>query len=105
MSAGNKILNVRIEDALYERMQEELTRRNEASAEAVWTMSDYVRKAVLEKISHADRSRKKTGERRYECKDCGQRFDLRKIAYVIKPLFGKREYTCQFCVRVGLHPV
>ncbi len=104
MSAGNKIVNVRFEDALHERMQEELTRRNEVTSEAVWSMSDYIRRAVQEKIAHADRGRKKTGERRYECRDCGHRFDINKIAYVVKPLFSKKEYVCVFCQRVTIAP-
>ncbi len=104
MSKGSKIVNVRIEDQLHERMQEELTRRNELTSQSVWSMSDYIRQAVMEKIAHADRSRKKTGERRYECRDCGHRFDIQKIAYVVRPLFGRKEHVCVFCQRVTTSP-
>jgi len=102
MSKGSNIVNVRIEDGLYERMAEEVHTHNERSADAQWSLSDWIRKAIMEKIAHADRGRQKTRERRYQCVQCNNRFNINKIAYVVKPLYGKREYTCEFCTRVGL---
>lgn len=100
MSKGNAIVNLRVEDSLLERLKEEVAQHNEKSSDAVWTISDYVRKAVLEKIAHSDRGRKKAGKKLYPCIECGQMFETKKMAHMVKPLFGKREYTCQFCIRV-----
>ncbi len=102
MAKGSCIVNVRFEESLLERVKEELAGHNEKSSDAQWSLSDWVRKAVMEKIAHADRGRKKSGEKRYECKECGNRYPIGKIAYVVKPLFGKREYSCHFCSTVGL---
>jgi hypothetical protein len=102
MSAGNQIVNVRFEEGIIDRIREEVQLHNERSADSQWSVSDWMRKAVLEKIAHADRSRKRSGEKRYQCYQCKHQFAVTKIAYVVKPLYGKREYTCEFCSRVGI---
>jgi len=100
MSAGNKIVNVRFEDGLYARLQEEIEKRNQGSRGEVWSISDYVRVAVLEKVAHSERGRKQVKVKKFTCEQCTQQFDMTKVGFLVKPLFGKKEYTCVYCVRV-----
>jgi len=100
MSAGNKIVNVRFDDGLYHRIEEEVARRNSGTRGVVWTLSDYVRNAVMEKIAHSDRARVQKRIRKFVCEQCDQKFDHKHIGYIVKPLFGKTEYTCVYCIRV-----
>ena len=100
MSAGNRIINVRFEDGMYERIVEEVERRNGSSKDAVWTVSDFIRNAAIEKIAHLDRGRCQNRIRKFTCEQCGQKHPMTKIGYLVKPLFGHKEYTCVYCVRV-----
>jgi len=100
MSAGNKIVNVRFDDSAYARMTEEVERRNGASRDAVWTVSDYVRNAVLEKIAHSDRGRGRKKDKRFKCRDCQQTHSEKHLGYYIKPIFGRTEKICVFCMQV-----
>ncbi len=100
MSVGSKIVNVRFEDAFMDRIHEEIERRNEASREAPWSLSDYIRNAVREKIAHADRSRGQKRVRKFVCAYCGERMPFTKVGYTLKPLFGPKETTCVYCMSV-----
>ena len=100
MSAGNRIVNVRFDESTYSRVQEEVERRNDVSRDAVWTVSDYVRSAVLEKIAHSDRGRCRKKDKRFKCRDCQQTHSEKHLAYYVKPLLGPQEKICVYCMQV-----
>lgn len=59
MSKGNKIVKVRMEPALLEELERQLASRNEHCREAPWTLSDFVRDCVRERLTK--RARRKRG--------------------------------------------
>lgn len=65
MSRGNPIVQMRVDDELLQKIDEAIESRNEHSREAPWTRSDWLRQAVLDKLSHIARSKakKRTGEK------------------------------------------
>lgn len=54
---GNRILNVRFDEEMIASLMTDLKRRNDNSAGALWTLSDFVRQAVREKLRKGARSR------------------------------------------------
>jgi len=100
MSAGNAIVNIRVDEAMLDRMNEELERRNANTKEGEWTLSDYVRAAIREKIAHSDRSRCSKQDKKFRCNECDYKFSMNKLGYFVKPLFSPKVYTCVYCVRV-----
>ena len=60
MNAGSKKITVRVGDALLAAIDEAVLRLNGPKATAAWTRSDFVVKAITDKLSHMYRSK---GER------------------------------------------
>lgn len=58
MSKGSKIIPVRMEASLIESISRQLNSRNEKSANSPWTMSDFIRASVIEKLQHYRRSQR-----------------------------------------------
>lgn len=58
MSKGSKNVIVRFPDDLLRLVGEAVSRRNDNSRGAEWTLSDWVRAACLDKLKHAARSRR-----------------------------------------------
>jgi hypothetical protein len=65
MSRGNPIVQMRVDDEFLQRIDEAIESRNKHSREAPWTRSDWLRQAVLDKLSHIARSKgkKRTGDK------------------------------------------
>lgn len=58
MSKGSKIVPVRFDDATYASMIAEIERYNQSWKVEPFTVSTFIRKAVLEKIAYHQRGRK-----------------------------------------------
>ncbi len=58
MSKGNRRLTLRLTEEEYAALKEELAARNSSPRTAPWTVSDFVRFAVLEEVGHRHRNRK-----------------------------------------------
>lgn len=58
MSRGSPIVPVRISPELLSQLKSLLEERNQRSSGAEWSMSDYIRSALAEKVAHTMRSRK-----------------------------------------------
>jgi hypothetical protein len=59
MSAGNKIIPVRVSDVMDQEIHLAIQSRNSHSKGEVWTVSDFIRAAVEDKLLHLMRGRKK----------------------------------------------
>lgn len=59
MSKGSRIYTVRIESKLESEMLAEVNRRNLSPMVAEWTVSEWIRKAIQDKLNHSRRSRAK----------------------------------------------
>lgn len=59
MSKGNRIVNVRFDAGILESIATEIARRNLNTSSAPWSMSDFIRVAVAEKLKKGARSRSK----------------------------------------------
>lgn len=57
MSRGSQIVPVRIGSEMLSQLKALLAERNHRSNGAIWSMSDYIRSALSEKIAHTMRSR------------------------------------------------
>ncbi len=58
MSAGTKSYTFRLPPELVAEMEAIIRSRNERTAEAPWTWSDFVRQCIQDKVDHRDRSKK-----------------------------------------------
>jgi len=58
-SKGSQIVPVRFEAELLSLMKRTIEQRNAVSPNEPWTMSDFIRAAVQEKLAHMERSRKR----------------------------------------------
>jgi len=59
MSKGNRIVNVRFESGILDSIATEIARRNLNTSSPPWSMSDFIRVAVAEKLKKGVRSRRK----------------------------------------------
>jgi len=59
MSKGNPKIIVRIPPELIDLMDLAIASRNLMTRDEIWTRSDWLRKAILEKLKHIKRSRAK----------------------------------------------
>jgi Arc/MetJ-type ribon-helix-helix transcriptional regulator len=59
MSKGNPRVTIRLTQALIDEINACINSRNYHSAEEPWTFSDFVDKAIAEKLAHLKRSRRK----------------------------------------------
>ena len=57
-SKGSQIVPVRFEAEQLSLMKRTIAQRNEVTQLEPWTMSDFIRTAVAEKLAHMERSRK-----------------------------------------------
>lgn len=58
MSKGNTIITFRLDPFHVQGINVVIERRNYFTKEAPWTFSDFIRKAIDEKLHHMQRSRK-----------------------------------------------
>lgn len=57
MSKGRRILTFRISEEMHGDVIRLVERRNSTTREEPWTMTDFVLRAIAEKIAHVERSR------------------------------------------------
>ncbi len=105
MSKGNRVVQVRLIGEMVDAIFAELEKRNNHTAKEIWNPSDWIRAAIQEKLKHSSRCRGRKQIRKYQCVHCGLKFTSKEIAFVTKPLFGKKEYECVSCVRVQPTPL
>lgn len=58
MAKGTPVVPVRISDEMMMEVEEAIRSRNAVAFDAPWTVSDFIRKAIREKLSHMERSRR-----------------------------------------------
>lgn len=58
MSKGNKVVSFRVPPDLEERIEYAIYRRNKVTFNMPWTLADFVKQAIIEKLNHMARSRK-----------------------------------------------
>jgi Arc/MetJ-type ribon-helix-helix transcriptional regulator len=58
MSQGTRVYTVRLSDEMMAEVQDCMQRRDFHSANSPWTLSDFIKAAITEKLSHMARSRK-----------------------------------------------
>jgi hypothetical protein len=102
MSRGNYAVQCRVSFQVLEAVLADIQSRNLHSRDSVWQMSEWLRAAIDEKLAKGKRSREHRRVKKYRCVTCKELVTLSEISYVIKPLFGPKEYTCTNCVRVEL---
>jgi hypothetical protein len=59
MSKGTPVQTVRISPGTLVLVQDAVARRNANTADEPWTVSDFIRQAVFDKLAHMERSRKR----------------------------------------------
>ena len=59
MSKGSRIVPIRIPAELESRILIAIDVRNKHSSEEPFSMSEWIRKAIMEKLDHLERSKKK----------------------------------------------
>lgn len=55
MSAGNHITNVRLDEEMLTAIEAAIASRNKRSKQAPWTLSDFIRQAIQDKLDHTAR--------------------------------------------------
>lgn len=63
MSRGSRIISFRIDDELLKAAEDLAAQRNERTREAPWTRTDFILKAIAEKVAHSRRSRQKRAKK------------------------------------------
>jgi len=58
MSKGNKVVSFRVPSDLEERIEFTIYRRNKVTRNAPWTLAEFVKAAIIEKLNHMARSRR-----------------------------------------------
>lgn len=58
MSKGNKIVCLRIDSVMMQEIAACIRNRNAVTRESEWSRTDFILKAIKEKIHHMDRARK-----------------------------------------------
>lgn len=58
MSRGNRIVKVRVEPELLQRIEWQIQHRNDHTDRMPWVMSDWIRVAMIEKLAKMVRSRR-----------------------------------------------
>lgn len=97
MSRGNLPIVVRLEDRLRERLLEEVASVNRRRPKLEYSISSFVREAIVEKLGHKERSKKSRDKKKYLCRCCKQKKAIEEIASSMKLLTGETEYTCSTC--------
>lgn len=62
MSIGNPKIIVRLEQDLIDLIEQTMERRNKYTSRGPWTLSDFVRQAIREKIDHMRRARRRASK-------------------------------------------
>jgi len=98
MSRGTPMFAFRFVPELRAKVTSICLARNMKRKKSKYSVSDFVRDAVAEKIAHLERSKQrlKVGARLKCCK-CGDGVDHTNIAYQMQLLTGEIEYTCVPC--------
>jgi hypothetical protein len=69
MSRGSQILRLRVPPVLFERLKQTIESNNQRKVGSPWTLSDWIRDAIWEKLAHQSRGKmKKHG--RGPCPEC-----------------------------------
>lgn len=72
MSRGSRIVKVRVPENLLAWIEETIAGRNQRTRKEPWTMSDFLREAVAEKLKHMSRSRRRVRKpQSFRCTSCG----------------------------------
>ena len=58
MSMGTPIVTLRVTEDMQERIEEALASRNARTSDTPWTVSDFIRHAVEERLDHIRRGRR-----------------------------------------------
>lgn len=61
MSKGTKIRSLRLEDEIWDQVVIACQERNERTPDEIWTLSQWVRIAIVEKLDKVKRGRRKKG--------------------------------------------
>lgn len=97
MSRGNLPVVVRLEDRLRVRLQEEVARVNRRRPKLEYSLSQFIREAIVEKLGHKERSAKSRDKKKYLCRFCKEKKAIEGISSQMKLLTGEIEYTCAGC--------
>jgi len=61
MAKGTPVVPVRISDEVMLRVEQAIRSRNARAFDEPWTVSDFIRKAIKDKLDHMERSRRSRG--------------------------------------------
>jgi predicted SprT family Zn-dependent metalloprotease len=97
MSKGNQAIVVRLEEKLRIRVAGEVNDVNRRRPTLEYSLSHFVREAIIEKLAHRERSRKTRKGKQYTCRSCKGVYDIVAVGSVMTLLTGEKEYTCLHC--------
>ncbi len=97
MSRGNLPVVVRLEEGLRERVLVEVAKTNRRRPKLEYSLSQFIREAIVEKLGHKERSAKSRNRGKYVCNCCKQEITLSEVSYCISLLTGGTEYFCKTC--------
>jgi hypothetical protein len=97
MSNGNRPVLVRLEPRLREAVEKAVEKSNRHRPRMEYTISSFVREAIVEKLAHRERSAGKRKPTEHQCEFCMGWFDIADIDSTMELLGGGNIFRCIDC--------
>lgn len=97
MSKGNKLVAVRCEPILLDKIDADIRVMNRSRPKTEMNRSAWIRRAILEKLAHRERSKRHRGKKLKMCCQCHTKYSIEDIAWERQLLTGEKEYCCNVC--------
>jgi hypothetical protein len=102
MSKGSRMVGIRLESWMEERILERIARNNATRREEEWTISSWIRDAIMEKLAHQDRATLQKEKRRADREGRMERLArLRARDFPHDPLNGQFNGSWKLLAELG----
>lgn len=98
MSKGHPRITLRVDQEDLEEIGLFLGSHNARTREAPWSVSDFIRAAIAEKIAHLIRSRRKKIPVFADCDECGNTIKTSDEAFCPNIAESPQRWICNKCV-------
>lgn len=97
MSKGSPLIAMRIEPNILAKVDQDIAVMNRHRPRSETNRSNWIRRAILEKLAHRERSKRAKGTKLKMCCKCGTKWAIEDIAWERELLTGEKEYCCNTC--------
>ena len=97
MSKGNKIVGIRIDPTLIEKIDACLDQSKRDEFGQVQSISSWIRSAIISKLAHVKRSKKSSQTPKVRCCHCQKTIRREDVSTTAQRLDGLTDYVCNAC--------